>query len=277
MSNKAASPGGRSAFLVVVELFIELVWCMSCISAGSSRFSYTCRLLRLMRCFCSASLGLSPCGTCLYFTLASRCGSVWRGHHCMCPSLYAGMGPVLWSSLGTSSWLLLPGGLHCLGSMGRLYSADRWRCPYTSWYQCWISGLACSNLLWGLALFAACFFPLNALLVKVLRAVFPVRAWTLFWWWSMVVLLLYLFGAVVEFLLVLLSLQNDESLAWRFVVACAVWCPGPGHLAWHRAEWVGLLCLGCHLVRHPVSQHSAAHFAMCGVWHCPLHIGFAGH
>ena len=33
----------------------ELVWCMSCISAGSSRFSYTCRLHRLMRCFCSAS------------------------------------------------------------------------------------------------------------------------------------------------------------------------------------------------------------------------------
>ena len=28
---------------------------MSCISAGSSRFSYTCRLLGLMRCFCSAS------------------------------------------------------------------------------------------------------------------------------------------------------------------------------------------------------------------------------
>ena len=142
-----------------------------------------------------------------YFTLASSCGLVWREHHCMCPSLYSGMGPVLWSSLGTSWWLLLPGGLHFLGSMGRPYSADRWRCPYTSWYPCRIAWPCMrQSLRWGLALFGACFFPLNAFSVKVLRAVFPVRAWTLFWWWSTVVLLLYLFGAVVE-LLVLLSWQ----------------------------------------------------------------------
>ena len=164
-------------------------------------------------------------GTCLYFTLASRCGSVWRGHHCMCPSLYAGMGPVLWSSLGTSWWLLLPGGLHCLGSMGRPYSADRWRCPDTSWYPCRIPWpCMLQSLRWGLALSVACFFPLNAFSVKVLRAVFPARAWTYFWWWSTVVLLLYLFGAVVELLLVLLSWQMASlwSGAFWWPVQCDV-------------------------------------------------------
>ena len=180
-------------------------------------------------------LGPSPRGTRLYLTLASQCGSVWRGHHCMCPSWYAGMGPVLWSSLGTSvatsTWRST-----FLGSMGRPYSADRWRCPYTSWYPCRIPWPCMrQSLRWGLALFVACFFPLNAFSVKVLRAVFPVRVWTLFWLWSTVVLLLYLFGAVVALLLVLMSWQMASlwpgAFWWpvqRGVQALATW-PGAAH------------------------------------------------
>ena len=61
----------------------------------------------------------------------------------MCPSLYAGMGPVLWSFLGTSWWLLLPGGLHCLGSMGRQIDGA----PLTlRGIRVGFPGLACANL-----------------------------------------------------------------------------------------------------------------------------------
>ena len=200
--------------------------------------------LGLMRCFCSASswvlhlVGLVSTSPWLRGVDQFGGGIIACAHLCV-------QGWALFFGLLSA----LSGGYfyHCLGSMGRPYSADRAMGIGS------VRGLLLSSeRLFGEGA-PSCFSRSGLDFVLAVVHSLPLRSCG---------------GVIAGFV----EPANGESLAWRFVVASAVWCPGPGHLAWHRAEWVGLLGLGCHLGWHPVSRSTPLPTSPCvGCGIAPAH------